>query len=103
MDDYIHQCGKAFDKARIIAVECRVGITQMIRDSPYLDEDDRERWISQTLSCHQNMAFALLGSILPCLKGIALTTSWDNMELLYSVWKINQGNRRKPGGSVTSL
>ena len=95
--EYIN--GEARDEARNIAVEHKNGITNLVRDCPYIDVEKRERWAKRILSCHQNAAVALLACILPCLEGISITNSYQNTELHFVVRKIDQANRRSPGGS----
>ena len=98
-DEVEYVNGEAWDEARNIAVEHKNGITNLVRDCPYIDVGKRERWINRILSCHQNAAVALLACILPCLEGISITNSYQNKELHFLVRKIAQANRRSPGGS----
>ena len=98
--DYVeYVSGEAWDEARNIVVEHKNGITNLVRDCPYIDVEKRERWVNRILRCHQNAAVALLACILPCLEGISITNSYQNTELRSLVRKIDQANRLSPGGS----
>ena len=88
-----------WDEARSIAVECKDGIIKMVEACPYLDDEERKRWINATLSCHENTVVALLACMFPCLKGIRITNNYDSYELNFLVRKISQANNLSPGGS----
>ena len=98
-DEVEYVNGEAWDEARSIAVEHKTGITNLVRDCPYIIVGKRERWVNRILCCHQNAAVTLLACILPCLEGISITNSYQNKELHFLVRKIDQANRRSPGGS----
>ena len=98
-DKYDYEYPNVWDEARNIAVECKNGVSKLVRHCPYLDVEEREHWIDQILSCMPNTAVALLACILPCLEGISFTDTYENEKIQHMVRKIKQANNIDPGGS----
>ena len=68
-DDYARE-GESWDEARSIAVQFKDKIIRVVHACPYVEDEERERWTSLILSCNQNIAVAILASMLPCLEGL---------------------------------
>ena len=98
-DEVEYVKGEAWVEARNIAVEHKNEIAKLVQNCPYIDVEKQEHWVNRILGCHQNAAVALLACILPCLEGISITNSYQNTGLQFLVQKIDQANRRSPGGS----
>ena len=102
-DSHDREDEEGWVEAHNIAVDCQDGISKMVQACPYLDSEERERWIGAILACDSSTAIAFLACMFPCLTEINLQDWYDNgdqdNEYLILIRRITQVNESVHGES----